>query len=727
MIPILTTDYFTKPDPVGSISPTVARIMAQAGAALGDRVEKAQQQLEARALAPIITEGYGNAYKKIAEGDMSGFQDLMKVKGLGAANPLLASLTKDADQLGVHIANNVTQQAVLKDRLQSSATMQTERINSQGALQEDRQSAAAAEKVRAENAKIAARNQQRIAAAQDESKLTGKQVQPQGMEPLLPEPSSSSALPTGGAVTTTPGANPMGLPEPQQVQQVSGQADPVNPGPDITQNDVSTDDIATDPKFQQAKQTLDDAQKGYNQAKKSGNRVLMASYTQKMTQAGKDMDAIQASLQSPPLPTGGANAPAAPAPQRSGMDMQKFIQDDAISAIMNKHGLTADDLTTVSGGPSGVSLTRAGKDKITLSPEDSQTFFDKVPHQNAPPTEAVQTANPQPATVAGKKVDKVQFGNVTFEIGAPSEEEQMKLKEQIIKTPSGSKTFASSEFPANPKDDPMKSRTAFIESIGTMKTDPNAAAFVSEHLNDKGHGGVTFPTDGIVYAKDGKTILSAQMYGVGEGGKLVPYNPTPKLDAKGKPTDQTQAGTVSGEFVKAYGDALKVMDTVGSKYGISHTREEQPKQANPWDNLDDPDVKKAVIDAKAEMAAGRITREEAKNRILQAQAKKEELNLADTKYGTIQEADKAIADENTGKNSPKVKTQLNDLQAQLKDVEAKLDTKKEATFLTRLAAGGLSARNGGDYVEPGLPLSATRRKELIIIRSNLLKKIKELQ
>lgn len=201
-IPLLTTDYFTKPEPVGSVSNTVARLMAEAGKALSERVEKQSQLAEAKLKSPALSQLWGEGYAKIASGNFSGFEDMARATGLSAGNPLLMGLAKEANDLGTSLANNYTQHEILRDRIKTQKEMADYRFAQQGGLQEDRQIDQEALQIDRDNAAIRKRNEVRKRNADEESKLSGKEVKPE-VEDEIPYP-----------VRKTPRhrASPLGLP-----------------------------------------------------------------------------------------------------------------------------------------------------------------------------------------------------------------------------------------------------------------------------------------------------------------------------------------------------------------------------------------------------------------------------------------------------------------------------------------------------------------------------------
>lgn len=435
----------------------------------------------------------------------------------------------------------------------------------------------------------------------------------------------------------------------------------------------------------------------------------------------------------PALPAG--PTPAAPAPSPTPTpaaartkeeSLTAFMNDPDAADIMQRNGVMMSDFNTANGDKDHISLTRSADGKtVHLSNADSTKLIQRyIAAFGADEPSSVGTTVPvstgtiqaAPKPIANQK-DEVEFGNVKFHIGQPNKADQLQLKEETIKGLTTEKVFANPNFKED-ADSPVKARTQFIEALGVMKANPNAASFVSDFLSDKDGKGVTFKN--IQKTDNGKTVLSAQMYGVKSDGTEVPFNPKPVLDKNGKPTGQTVPDTIDGSFVEAYHKAIEVKDIVTNKYGISPTREAKAPKVNPWDSIKDEDVKKAAAEAYADVQRPegdpkRITLEEAKSRVIQASAKKEEVKLADNKYdlGAI---DKQVAAEKASANKPAIEAKKADLKKQIASLEKEIDSGREfGVSVGMFSPSTYSA-----------PMSATKKRQLVIMRSNLIKQLESL-
>lgn len=104
-LPLINNDFISPPTPPSAISNTTAQLMAQAGALQVQRIEKATQTLQATALAPHMANLFAGGYKKVSEGDMSGFEDMMRGSMVGMGNPLLAGTAQEALRVGTTVAH----------------------------------------------------------------------------------------------------------------------------------------------------------------------------------------------------------------------------------------------------------------------------------------------------------------------------------------------------------------------------------------------------------------------------------------------------------------------------------------------------------------------------------------------------------------------------------------------------------------------------------------------
>lgn len=127
-VPLLTTDFWQKPEPVGSVNSSVMKMMAMAGQAIQERVEKNAQLAEARMVAPTIGKLVSEGYQAIAAGDMGGFGAIAQAQTMGAGNPILAAMAKDAGSIGTSLAHSGIQSKLQSERISAEERMTTARI-----------------------------------------------------------------------------------------------------------------------------------------------------------------------------------------------------------------------------------------------------------------------------------------------------------------------------------------------------------------------------------------------------------------------------------------------------------------------------------------------------------------------------------------------------------------------------------------------------------------------
>jgi hypothetical protein len=317
---------------------------------------------------------------------------------------------------------------------------------------------------------------------------------------------------------------------------------------------------------------------------------------------------------------------------------------------------------------------------------------------------------PDPTDTAD--MDEVQLGAVTVKIGKPSKAEaaDMQLKSRTIRTPGGSKTYENPNFEKEGKED-LKARDSFIESIGVMNTDPKASAFVLQHWGKSKN-----PQIGFEEVKDGGKVTNIRMYAIGEDGKRIGYS-------NGGEQSAQFADEVSADFYTAYKDMLKTKDKVNSKYGVKiipPKQEAQQAAANPWDKVQNAEVRTVVQQARADVQAGKITKEEAARRIMSAQAAVEEKVLVDDKYKI--EPDK----EEEARKSTKKAEQKAEIEKQIAMMEKQLDGDFDYGE-TQGKFKNLDVTQWFSDEPRRFPLSKKRRDQMIVMRSNLKKKLKELE
>lgn len=235
-IPILTTDFWSKPEPTGSVNSAVMRLMAQAGAAIQDRVEKAAIKTEAQLAAPGISRMLANGFQQIAAGDMSGFGAITQAQAMSSGNPLLAGMAKDAGSLGITLANNATQQAMLKERLDAQKALTTQEIegrNQTAVIRGQVQTNVSSEK--AYQAEYQAWQVDQ-AQKQEEAKMRGEKFIPSAP----PQRRQSAQIGVSGTLPTGPGGGSI---------DPSGQNWPsvTNPGPNKNPSPTGNDPTSLKP------------------------------------------------------------------------------------------------------------------------------------------------------------------------------------------------------------------------------------------------------------------------------------------------------------------------------------------------------------------------------------------------------------------------------------------------------------------------------------------------
>lgn len=713
-LPLLTTDYFSQPEPTGSVSGTVARIMAANGTALADRVEKQQLMFEARMLAPAVTSSFGEAYRKIAGGDMSGFDDLSKAGSIGAGNPLLAALSSDARRIGTDLAQNYTTSALQAKRLEfeqgqakarfgheedmagkrftQERVLQTDRFNKEGELQDDKQFETELARVDTENQARKERNEKRLAAAKEESQLAGKEIKPEPLESMLARPTGPSRparqyqVPADGSVPTSP----LGMLD-MSDQPVVETASSVPP--------VSNHNGAN-----------------INLPMPAGPAAA-APTAPPVTPGGGAVAPIATPAAQPT--TSSAAPAAAPTSTPTDSPITAAMADPAVKAIQTKYGATSIKFNITKSGEgkqeTQLSLTREDGTEVKLSPEESavvtQKLMASMPETEGAtpaPTVAARLAQAKPGGEAGgRKIDLIDFGGIQFQIGQPGAETQMKLKQQTVKLVSGgTRTY---EAPPGAETG-IKDRTDFIEALGVMKTDPNAATFVSQFLAPNGKGVVFQAPE---YAKDGKTVLRAQMFGIAKDGTAVPFNPAVRAEGAGE-----TPGTVEGNFVRAYETALSKKDLVNSKYGV--TPVSTGNLEKPVTGIKaSPEIQTKANELNEKVKKGDMTVDQAR---IELKRFNQERNASrpgstDDKY-TLPTEEEEKAEK---KKAPEYKAKVDGIKKEIARLEKIIDSGKdgEAQFTTNWG--------GGTTVSGGEPLTVAQRKKYIIMRRNLQDQLKGLE
>lgn len=690
-VPLLSTDYFSQPAPTGSISGTVARVMAQGGAALSDRIEKQTAIMEARALAPTVTSAYGAAYQKIAAGDMSGFSDLTAASGMGAGNPLLAGLAKDAHSIGADLAQqyttNTIAQAHIKaaqalatqretfetgqahDKFEYERSLHTDTINSNADLTDDKQFEKSQQDVDKENDARSKRNQAAIDAAVLETKANGGTEVKPTLEQLLPQPTRIARSATKYKLPADGGTGPLqplsGMPnadEPDATPQPYGQMIPAAPA--------------------------------------SGVPAPVAPTPPPSAAAPVDPGA----------------QPAAPADQAppTPVDPQAFAKD-----IMAKYGAPDGKLKVTTGTDTSgnqtreISLTRADGSPITMTKDDQDAITTKLmqvpdaPGATPAPTPAAKLAQATAATVNGKKVDVIDFGTIKFQIGQPDADAKLKLEKIVVKGMGGDKTFATKDI----DDGALKALTEFKEGVGIMKyTNPNAAVFVSQFLPPNGRG-ITFPIAGRTFAKDGKTVESAQMVGISKDGTPVPFNPATRDPAN--PNVQS-TDSVDGTFYNAYHEALGKSDVINSKYGISIVQNPGVKGQAPQTTYA-PDLDAKIKQVNAAIDGGDMTSAQGKLEIQRFLSSQDQGKAGSTDSAgyTLRTPDQVKAD-SISDNSSKIK----DIQAQIDKLDATLKSGKVNRGPSTLVLDGAPMATGLSGLTDS-QMTGKERDKYIIMRRQL--------
>lgn len=605
-VPLLTTDYFSAPQAPG-ISDTVARIMAENGRALAAQIDRFATVAEAHAKAPALSEIYKGGFAKIAAGDMSGFGDMAGGIAIAAGNPLLSGMVKESNDIAAALANHVTQSRLQDERIRATEEASRLRFQDQSDLQEDRQREQERQKVITENIERDKSNREAVSAAEEESRITGKRVEPEGLKELLPVPES---------IAPAPRATPTGRP-------------PVRP---------------------------------------FSNNPTRAT--------GREP---------------GMGVPVSISP--SGLAIPDELPTKGVSTTDGDYYAPGTYPMKTSPGPADV--------------QDPNQF----PNTSATPPRATAVTVSQtptnPVVKSEPEADIIQFGQAQIKVGKAKGTEDFVLDRQTIKTATGSKTFArqDEDKTTTGKTDP---RTDFLTNIGTMNAvDPEAADFASSFLAPNGKG-VKF--ENVI--RDGGKVIRATMIGLEKDGKEVPYKGTG--GTAGDPTAPA-SGEVDGEFYNAWVKAMSVKDSVKSKHGIEMILPEKPVAKS----LGDKDVD-AVSAKYAPMIEAAKTTEEKEKLKAEARAaarkvleKKDELKLADDKYKLPSESE--IKKEAASSDAPQVKAKVASYKKEVERLEEMLDK------------GMPEELSGEDPVSRWRQLSTAERRKYILMRSNLLKKIRELE
>lgn len=139
-LPLLGSSYFDQPNYGGAVSTKTADLIAAEGDAMAKRIEAQSYQIDAKMLAPPITDLYSQAYQKIAVGDFTGFADMQKARSLAIGNPILMKTMDDADMIAGHLANTVVsgdkQQRSQEFQMKKQEDMQEFQLKKQGEMNE---------------------------------------------------------------------------------------------------------------------------------------------------------------------------------------------------------------------------------------------------------------------------------------------------------------------------------------------------------------------------------------------------------------------------------------------------------------------------------------------------------------------------------------------------------------------------------------------------------------
>jgi len=118
-IPLFTPDYLASPTMMGAISPTTARVMAEAGKSIAERIESNSIRFDAQRRAPQIAELMGQGMALTSQGDFEGgFSLLAKASAMGAGNPMLARMAGNAVSEGSRMAGMFMDNAIATARLE---------------------------------------------------------------------------------------------------------------------------------------------------------------------------------------------------------------------------------------------------------------------------------------------------------------------------------------------------------------------------------------------------------------------------------------------------------------------------------------------------------------------------------------------------------------------------------------------------------------------------------
>lgn len=100
-----TTGYLSSPTMEGVVPSRTAALMAAEGASLAKQIEERSTKAEALAKAPAMAEAYTDAFTRLNQGDLSGFETLQRANSLAVGNPMLESMAKNANAEATKMAN----------------------------------------------------------------------------------------------------------------------------------------------------------------------------------------------------------------------------------------------------------------------------------------------------------------------------------------------------------------------------------------------------------------------------------------------------------------------------------------------------------------------------------------------------------------------------------------------------------------------------------------------